>query len=183
MTPTMRTDRRGGRVLSGPESIRAAFDVAAEEASRNAWPYYWKYPPPAAIRRMPQASIVMPAVATQTVILAFTIPTGFTFVWSEVLLTAQAPAYVPGSGDLAWVLDLDKPLTTAPLSGSPLADFQSITFPLGSLSPFSTCKLPKAEILKSGQTIRAKVTNAALPAGAPNFLSAMFLGWLMPSVR
>ena len=170
-----------GRVLTGPQASIATAELVKEQESRSLWPFDWVYPPKNAKRRMPQGSVVIPAAGTST-ILAFTVPTNFSFVLQWVLLPPPATAFVPGSGDLLWSINVDTPSSGAvPLSSSPLADWNNMVIPLGSVSPtFAPCYLPKAEIFQSGQVIRANVTNVAYGSLVP--ICAMFGGWTVPAV-
>jgi hypothetical protein len=171
------------RLLSGPEAAVAAQQIAREAENRQQWPYEWRYPPLKSIRREPAGSIVAPAVATVTQILAFTVPQGFSYVWEGLLLTYDGGAFVPGSGDIVWSVDVDTPIGITSLANAPLADLQRILFPRGSFGG-GPWKLAKAETLKAGQTLRAKVTTTGtITPGAPNYFSALFGGWLIPAVR
>jgi hypothetical protein len=172
------------RILSGPEAVMSADILQREEESRQLWPFPWVYPPKNAKRRTPTGSVAVPAIGSAAQILAFTVPTNFSFVWRAVIITS-GPGFSPVPGDITYTLDVDTPVTgSAPLTSSPMADFQAMTIGLGSINPWAVCELPRAEVIASGQILRAKGTNVASgSAGAPNFLVAMFLGWLVPAGR
>lgn len=172
------------RMLSGPESVRAARVLAERAKNQESWPYPWVFPPAAAKRRNPSASLAIPDVsANYSVILAFLVPTGFDFLLEKILLTAQVTGYIPGSGDLLWRVDVDNSPSATQLTAAPLPDLAGLTFPLGSLAPFSMFELSKAELVSSGQTLRARVRTVGGNTGAPQYTSAMFSGWLVPSVK
>jgi hypothetical protein len=175
-----RTDADRLRLLTPPESTIALSAYEREQSQRGEWPYRWVYPPPNSTRRMPQGSVAIPAVGSTSVILAFQVQTNFDFIWTEVLIPPPAGGFVPGSGDLTWTLDVDTPVATPPLTASPFADFQAMSIPLGSVSPFVPCRLSRAEVIKSGQTLRAKITNVNLGGGG--VACAMFMGWLVPAI-
>jgi len=173
---------RAPRLLSGPEANLAANQVREREERHTAWPYRWEFAPPDATRRNPQGFVTVPASLATSVVLAFQVPTLSDFIWTEVIL-GPSPSFDPEWGDLTYILDVDTPVSNAPLTSSPFADFQAFSIPLGSFTPWETFKLPKAETIKSGQTLRAKVTNVNSGSGAPASVGAIFIGWLVPAVR
>lgn len=170
----------GGLLLTGREAVKALSKVETRQSNQDLWPYPWHYSPPGASRRTPQGSIAAPAVGAPAEILAFTVPTNRTFVFTAVIVDMQAGAWVPGSGDYLFSITLDTPTSgTAPLTALTLADMRAMALPLGSVRPFSVCELWRPEFIKSGQTLRATVQNVSGGVGAPNFACAYFFGYLV----
>jgi hypothetical protein len=147
------------------------------------WPYTWIYPPEEAIRVFQDNSIVAPANGAQTQVLSYTVPNGFQFVMSHVLqvFSQSAPNFVPGSGQVTWVLDVNQPIGTTVVQGYSVNGYSSKVIPLGSLTSGSPWPLVRPEQFRPQDTIRSKVTTVSpIPVGGLNFFTSAFIGWLMP---
>lgn len=170
-------------LLNGPEAALALHKVQQTEDQHQAWPYRWAFAPPNSKGRTPSGSVVVPVIGATAEILSFTIPTNFNFILYE-LIVVNGPGFSVVPGDILYTVDVDTPTTgTPPLTASPLTDLYQVPFNRGTYQPWGPFKLPKAETITSGQTLRAKGKNVSAGAGAPNQLVAMFLGWLVPAAR
>lgn len=175
---------RDGRMLSGPESTRAAQALAERSRNQESWPYPWVYPPANAKRRNPSGSLAIPGVsANYSTIFSFAVPVGFTFLLDEVFFSANVTGYIPGSGDLLWRIDVDNSPDATQLTASPLPDFAAVSFPFGPPMFYAPFRLPRAESIASGQVLRVKVRAVGGNTGAPNYTCALLGGWLVPAVK
>lgn len=177
---------KGARVLTGPEATQAAQSLRDRQRNVNLWPYAHSFPPPDANRVFAANSIAAPLVATQTVVTSYQVSIGMQFALIGIVQIFNGTGFVDGSGDIAWVNDIDvTPGVTVP-QGYPLQGFGLLNFQLGSLQypwPLGD-QWGMPEILKAGQIVRNKVTtSAAITPGEPNFFISIFLGWEWPAVE
>jgi len=165
----------------GPDAVRAAASTLLRMPKD--WPYDWIYPPENSIRVRQSASIAAPANATQTVVLSYTVPTGYRFCMTHIVQVFTGSGFVAGSGSITWVLDVNVQIgLTTPL-GNVVQGFASEVVPLGSFS-YGPWPLLRPELFDENDVVRHKVTTtAAITPGAPNYFTSMFLGWLLPAVR
>lgn len=144
----------------------------------------WIDPPPGFQIINRRGTIAAPAVATQALITSFQCPQAMEAVIVAVMnvFFGNDAAGNNGSGTVTWQIDIDKPgLGSAATGGYFPPDFGSITTQLGSLvnGPWP---VPGGIRLTERDTIRYKVTTSgAVGVGAPNFITAAFLGWYWPA--
>ena len=176
------------RYATGPASVAAAEQVRRQIQRRDTWPYVHCYPPPNSIRRDPVGYVVCPNPAVQVEILnsstggaLFVVPSGYLFFLVQVGLYVGANNSGWNPGDFLFTLDKNVPLGASTYQGVPLTDWQSIPFTYGSLTN-GPVTLPRAELFQPTDSIRAKVTNVNLGAGAPNFFLAQLGGYLVPTL-
>ena len=169
------------RVLSGPDSVRAAAEIERANVRKDTWPYDWVYPPRNSQDVRASASIASPLPATQTEVLAYTVPPGFMFYLVALVQIYTGSGFVPGSGDITWVVDVNRAVGTS-FPGNPVRWFGSDVVPLGSL--VIPWPLARAEVFYPNDVLRSKVTTtAAIPDGVPNYFTSMFLGWIVPNEK
>lgn len=182
----------GGRVIDvsrsapvdssivGPYQSRAARVL---EERRRDWPYDWIYPPEASIRVRASNTVVAPAASTPTVVLAYTVPAGYYFVMAGLVQTVTitaGSAFVPGSGSILWSIDVNTPIpAVTPSLGYPVQGFTNEVVTLGStVIPWP---LIRPDEFDENDIVRSKITTtAAITAGAGNYFTSMFLGWILP---
>jgi hypothetical protein len=165
--------------LTGPS---ANFSVRALEQRRKDWPYDWIYPPENSIRVRASNSIAAPAAATQTVVLAYTVPAGYYFVMAglvQTLVITVGSAFVQGSGSVTWTIDVNTQIGITGPIGYPVQGFTNEVVTLGStVIPWP---LVRPDEFNENDVIRSKITTtAAITAGAGNYFTSMFLGWILP---
>jgi hypothetical protein len=175
---------RMSRTLTGPKIMRGGEAIRRMDEAKNQWPYNWIMAPRNSIRQDPMSYIASPAVgaANQATILTFSVPSGYMFVMTQLLIGAFTTGMVGtgNPGDFQCSVDKNTPLGGGALQGSPLADWSNIPFNQGSLL-WGPLQLPRPEIFDPEDVIRAKVINNSLGVGAPNFFCAQFGGWLLPA--
>jgi hypothetical protein len=176
---SMLVNRSPQRIASGPDLIRAGEAVRRAEKNRDAWPFPHVYPPVNSLRRNPTGYVALPAVASQAVILAFSIPSGFWFYLEYVGLYYQGGAINPG--DILFTVDRNSPLG-ATGQGNVLTDLENVPFPFGSYAN-GPIRLPRTELIAPTDLLQAKGTNVAASAGSPNWFGASFGGWLVPAIE
>ncbi len=144
---------------------------------KGEWPYPWLFGPPGAIRVTAQDVIAVPTVAAgETVGLTYTVPQGFTFALSRIVVEPFAGSVNPG--DFLWSLDLNAPEAVPTFQGAPIQGLTLVDVPLGNLEFPWPLSCP--EIFNPNDTIRAKFRNVNLAPGAPNLLKTILLGWIWP---
>lgn len=172
--------------LQGPESIAAAQALREERAARNQWPFPWSFPPPGAIRVTAGAdasgTLIVPAVATPTAGLTYTVDEGFQFALEAIVVSfLNAGALgLANPGDFTWSLTLNQPVGITSFQGSPIQGFSSVDVPLGTLQIPWPLFCP--ELFQPNDTIRAVFTNVNLTDTEPNYFKTLFLGWKWPAV-
>jgi len=172
----------GPRIVTGPEAVKAAASIAAIQDRRDEWPYPWSFPPPRATRVQRIGSLLSPAPATETQILLYRVPQGYRFWLTKVVMNYLGTGFTPGTGDILWTLDKNRPVGVAPLQGEIIQGFGGLTVPLGSFVFPWPLEMP--ELLGPTDELRSKVTTtAAIPVGSNNWFHAMFLGWLEPETK
>ena len=169
-------------ILTGAAAVKAARNIASLQDNREMWPYPWVYPPPDAEDVFVEQSIPAPAFGVETQILQYKVPSSYLFMFTHIVQVYTGTAFVPGSGDILWTLDLNTPIGTPPVQASRLQGFQSVDVPLGSFQiPWP---IRKARFFKSLDIIRSKVitTNVIVP-GSGNFFTTILLGYIMPASK
>jgi hypothetical protein len=172
------------RVLSGPQSIREAENIAAEKLreKKESWPYAWFAPPPGSEHVRAEGDIIAPANGVSTLVCQYQVPDGTNFCLTHVLFTADVGnAWVPGDGSIVWKIDVNTP-GGGNAQGIPFKDFSGVLVPLGSFAqgPWPVIATEQA-IFESLSTLRIKaVTGAAINPGAPNFIHGMLIGYTWP---
>jgi hypothetical protein len=187
----MATQPSYARVLSGPQSIREAENIAREKLKEKqaAWPYVWFAAPPGSQHVRAAADIVAPPNGVLTLVLAYQVPNGQNFCLTHVLLNADVGnAWTPGDGSVIFRIDVNTP-GGGNAQGIPFKDFENVQVPLGSFAngPWPVIATEQA-IFEGLETIRVKVLTPAVPSGngspitpgAPNFIHAMLIGYTWP---
>jgi hypothetical protein len=170
------------RIVTGPEAAKAAASIAATQDRRDEWPYAWSFPPPRATRVFRVGSVLSPNPATETQVLLYRVPQGYRMWLTAVVMNYQGTGFTPGTGDILWTLDKNKPVGVAPLQGEIIQGFGGIMVPLGSL--VYPWPLPMPELLGPTDELRSKVTTTAnIPVGGTNYFHSVFLGWLEPETK
>ena len=177
----------GPRIVTGPEAVKAAANLAATQDRRDQWPYPWNFPSPGASRVFRVGSVVAPATATQTEVLVYRVPQGYRFWLCALLQTYVGAGWIAGSGDILWTLDKNRPVGVAPLQGEVIQGFGNIGIGLGSMLNGCVtylCPLAMPELLAPTDELRSKViTTAAIPVGGTNYFHSIFSGWLEPETK
>lgn len=170
--------------LEGPDSMPAAQAVMDLAQSKREWPYPWSFAPPGAIRVTAGAdasgTLVVPAAATPTVGLLYTVDEGFIFALEKIVVQFLAGGIVGGwnPGDATWTLDVDRPLNVGSLQGYDVQGLTNVDVPLGSL--IFPWPLECPELFEPNDALRVKFTNTNLSSGAGNFFKTILLGWRWP---
>lgn len=180
------------RVLNGPDLIRAESKVRELLKRKEAYPYAWQVPPPDADRVHAKGSIAVPAAATVTQILAYTVPANRWFWLTgliQLYLGGASTVTTPGDGQIAWDLDVEIPVGVVNVNGYQVqgfseqlsagnGDFPYGNFQSGLNSPYM---LSKPELIGPEKTLRSKVTvNSTVNGNGGRFVS-IFEGWLIPT--
>jgi len=170
--------------LSGPGSVAAIEELREMREKKTEWPYPWCFPPPGAIRVTAGAdssgTLAVPAAATPTQALLYTVDQGFVFALESLVVTylnaGKLGAWSPG--DASWTLDVSRPVGVTTFQGYDVQGLTNVDIPLGTLQiPWP---LVKAELFKPNDALRIVFTNTNLSQGNPNFIKAMLLGWRWP---
>jgi hypothetical protein len=173
-----------GIALRGPESIAAAQQLREEIRAKSQWPFPWVFPPPGAIRVTAGAdssgTLIVPAVATPTQGLLYTVDEGFLFA-PDALVVEYLNDGVRGDtnpGDFLWSMTLNSPVGVGNFQGSPIQGFTAVDVPLGTLQiPWPV----GCDIYSPNDAIRIVVTNVNLSTGAPNYIKSILRGWTWPA--
>ena len=169
-----------GCALPATAKFRTAMREVELRNRRDRHPYPWIFPPKESRLIRASATIPAPAPGVQTLVLAGQVPSGYWFVWSHILQVYTGAGFVPGSGSITWSVDINVPIGTATPQGMPVQGLINEVVPLGSLTA-GPWAMDEPEILVPGDTLRSKViTTIAIPSGAPNFFTSMFLGFILP---
>src|SRR5208337_1778726 len=160
-----------------------ARDLFNNEGNSLANPYNgqfpWVTPPQSATQISRRNTIAAPAYAAQAQIVSFQVPQAMEAVITHVICKYDGSGFLQGSGSVVWSIDINRPLGAAQQGYNP-PDFGSIITQLGDflIFPFP---IPGGIRLYERDTIRFKVTTAApVGIGAPNYITAMLLGWYYP---
>jgi len=180
--PPLRPPTNGARILSGPETVKQARGLSKLRTNKELYPYDWVFPSTNAIRVTGSdrgiQSIPAPAPATPTVVVQYTVPTGFRFILTGILRYFSGSGFVEGSGNALWTADINEGsyiaqgLANTPISmGSPAHGPWQIGYPWSS-----------PDIYKSLEVLRDLVTTTSdISQGAPNYFIGGFFGWLEPA--
>jgi hypothetical protein len=144
----------------------------------------WIDPPPGWVLVNRRGSISAPAINTLTLITSFQVPIAMNAIILAVMnvFFGNDAAGNNGSGTITWTIDVNRPIAPASnqLGYSP-PDFSAIITQLGSLTQ-GPWPVPGGILLNEQDFIRYKVTTSgAVGVGAPNFITAAFLGWMWPA--
>lgn len=179
------TFTRSNGVLQGPDAIAAAQALREERAAKHQWPFPWSFPPPGATRVTAGAdssgTLLVPAVATPTQGLLYTVDEGFQFALEAIVVEyLNAGAHgLWNPGDALWSLTLNQPVGVTTFQGSPIQGLTNVDVGLGTLQiPWH---LFCAELFQPNDAIRAVFTNVALADGSPNYFKTLLLGWKWPA--
>jgi len=170
--------------LQGPDTIAAAQALREELLAKTQWPFPWAFPPPGATRVTAGAdssgTLLIPAVATPTQGLLYTVDEGYQFALQAIVVTymngGQLGQWTPGAA--TWSLTLNQPVGVTTFQGSPIQGLSAVDVPLGTLQiPWP---LECAELFQPNDSIRAVFTNVSLVPGSPNYFKTILLGWKWP---
>jgi hypothetical protein len=180
----------GPRILSGPDTVKAAQKLARKETNKELFPYDWVYPSKNAIRVTGSdkgiQSIPAPAPATPTIVVQYTVPTGFRFILTGILRWTNAAGFIQGSGNALWTMDINEGSYIAQgLAGAFNAGISSSSITMGSPDVGAwNIGFPQSMpgVFKSLEVLRDLITTTAdITAGAPNYFIGGFFGWLEPA--
>lgn len=113
--------------------------------------------------------IGLPAIATPTQIVSFTMPAGFTGVVKWLANIYLGGGFQDGSGNLIWQVLID---------GNPVEDYEAVTAQLGTLPVPTETFIPVME----NQTVSVWITVVVVPGGGAS-TGARLKGWRWPSTR
>lgn len=174
--------RHNGLSGTPQDLVRGADSMLGKSGIQDtSWPYWWTIPRVNTQEVQAVNSIPAPVAATLTEVVSVVVPAGNVFVmrgiW-QAFFTAVggAPIFIDGSGDILWTIDVDVPIGSTPLSGYGLPYFTGMKEQRGSrIQPYP---INAFSVFYPYQVIRYKVlTSAAIPAGAPNFITCGLFGW------
>lgn len=175
---------RNYATLEGPQSIAAADNLRTIRERQTQWPYPWTYPPPGATRVTAGAdssgSLLVPAAATPTEGLLYTVDEGFQFALVSIVVNFLSNGTVGAwsPGDALWSLTVDQPVGVSSFQGFSVQGFEAVDVPLGSL--VFPLRLERPEIFHANDAVRVTFTNVNLAQGAGNFFKSILLGWRWP---
>lgn len=147
--------------------------------------YPWVVPPQSAIAISARGTSPNPANGTQIIlgtapdVAQFIVPQAMEAVITAIVCAVTGFSFDPGTAEVVWTVDINRPLGATQQGYNP-PFFGQINTTLGSFQiPFP---IPGGIRLHERDTIRVKVTTAApTPVGAPNYITAMLLGWYYPT--
>ncbi len=172
------------RLYSGPDATRALEVIRQTHANQEAWPYMHVYPPVNSQPVNETGAVPTPAVAAQAVILTYQVPTGWKFIMTGVVLgyinSGGLGAFVPGAA--LWTIDVNTTPGVSNVQAEPVQGLTRVKVPLGNFLSGNVWPLARAYEFAPLDTLRAKATNVALPAGDPAYFVAGFLGWRVPAI-
>jgi len=163
-------------LLSGPSAVRAARRVR----NRPEVPFPWDLAPSNSKPVYQAASIAAPAVATQAIVVQYSVPDGFQFAFKARLNFFSGGGLVIGAGSATWTTDVNTPLGATIAQGWPVEGMQAETWPVGSLvaGPWPVLWYLVFQPL---DIVRVKVlTTADIMPGAPNYFISALMGWIWP---
>jgi hypothetical protein len=162
--------------------LRASLQDLLKRKKKALWPYEWEFPVSGSRLVRASNSIPAPSEGTETAVLSYTVPEGYSFILTHVLQQYQGSDFIPGSGSIQWTIDVNNSLLISLIpQGNTLQGFVNEVVPLGSfeLGPW---ELEMPEFLDSGDVLQSKViTGPPIPTGDPNYFTSMFLGWIVPA--
>lgn len=180
-------------ILAGPSQMPAQRALNQQRERKELWPYTHIFPVPQAVRVEPEGILAAPLVATQSIVLAYQVPDGFQFAFTNIIQVYVGSGFTLGSTDVTWVLDVNTPIP-APAGGTgqgyPIQALSPSNIPKGAIafsasgpqSLYDPWPLPMPEILGPLDILRSKVTTtAAITPGAPNYFITIFCGWMWES--
>ena len=169
----------GGKGVMRPDArdlINNAGNSLANPYNGN---YPWVVPPPSETPVSARETIAAPAYGVQALITSCQVPQAMEAVITHILCKFDGSGFVQGSGAVTWTIDINRPLGAAQQGYNP-PFFGSIITQLGDFLTFPF-PVPGGIRLSERDTIRFKVTTAApVGIGAPNYITAMLLGWYYP---
>ncbi len=175
--------RPSQRVVSGAEAIKAADLLRKEQSRRDLWPYEWTFPPPDAELVHAEGTVAVSTLTpgTQAQVLSYQVQNNYRFMLASLVqLYVGSSSFVPGDGNVSWVLDVNIPIATTSLQGYPIPGFSPSGIPKGGYQSgvFAPYPFPKPRVLAPSDTLRSKVTiTSQITTGS---ILAIFDGWLLP---
>lgn len=174
-----------GSTLQGPEAVAAVQQLREERRAKSQWPYPWSFPPPFAIRVSAgmdsSGTIAVPAAATPTQGLLYTVDEGFNFALEALVIEYlnDGKRGEVNPGDFTWSLTRNQPVGVTTFQGSPIQGYTNVDLPKGTQQiPWP---LVCADIFDPNDAIRVVFTNVNLSDGAPNYFKSILLGWKWPA--
>ena len=173
----------GGRFkccTSGHEFQQARLLEAVRQSvkRKEAWPYYYEFPPASSIPVHAIGSAASPAVGVVAPVLVYLVPEGFRFILEEILQDFQGAAINPN--DALWTVDRD--VQPPNPRGLPINGLAQTPIPLGSIPRGVKWPLPRAYEFAPLTVLRSTVVNVNLGVGLPNQFVSGFFGYLLPAV-
>lgn len=158
--------------FAGSLEIKKLQDAARAERGQK-WPYSWWDAPPGSIHFSPFGSLTIAQNMSNSVLVSYTIPEGFTGVLEGVLVDTNPT--INGSGAVAWIpgdLNWSIGLNFTTITGGPglpafrfFQDFVSVRFTVGSFgnsgSPWPIWS-GESDLLPSKTVISILVTTSAV---------------------
>lgn len=129
-------------------------------------------------------SVATPAwgSANQVVLATYQCPVGWEglLTWTMNTITGDGGAFIQGSGDVVWTLDIDNPLANPLVSAHFLPGYGALITTMGDLT--EPWPVARGWRMKSGETYRLKVyTVGIVPIGSPCFCHGWFGGISWPN--
>src|ERR1035437_6638749 len=174
-------DGRGAqRVYSGVDAVKAADAIRRDQNNRERWPSMHIYPPVNAEPVHVIGTALVPAQASQVVVLAYPVPSGFRFYLRGIIQTYEGGNFVPG--DALWTIARKTPVGVANFQAQPEQGLVAVPVQVGSFVPFMADRFERAYEFEPLDVVRSKATNVNLTAGSPNWFKSGFFGYLVPDV-
>src|ERR1035437_10236054 len=168
------------RVYSGVDAVKAADGIRGDQSNRERWPYMHISPPVNAEPVHVIGTALVPAQASQVVVLAYPVPSGFRFYLRGIIQTYEGGNFVPG--DALWTIDGNTPVGVANYQAQPEQGLVAVPVRVGSFSPWTVDEFARAYEFEPLDIVRSKATNVAVGVGNPNYFSTGFFGYLVPDV-
>ena len=178
------------RVITGPEAVKAMFQVDQEQRRRDSWPFPWLFPPQSAEPVFRVGSVAVPAYGAEIEVLRYDVPAGLQFAFCGIIQLFSGAGFNIGSSDIVWTVDTDSPIGVPAIMANPLPGLDQISLPLGGFMGLSGSlggataflRFEKPFILKPETVLRSKATPVAnVSVGVPNYFISVFTGFTWPA--
>lgn len=183
------TPKNGGQVDPVSE-----MQAASALRARAHAPYWYDEMPPSGVPFFvvnngnspsgPTASIASPAYGAnnQTVLCSYQCPSNFVAVVKGILTSFDGSGFIQGSGNIIWTLDVDQPLpAVAGTAGYSFDGYGNLLTTMGNYANGLWRLYPGLRFVDQ-EIVRLKIqTVAVVGVGAPNFVTGMMAGWIVPT--
>lgn len=180
--------KNGGQV--DPVSEMQAASALRQHARA---PYWYDEMPPSGVPffvtnngnnpQGPTASIASPAygAGNQVALCSYQCPSNFVAVLKGILTSFDGSGFIQGSGNIIWTLDVDQPIPAVTgTTGYSFDGYAKLLTTMGSYQNGLWKIYPGLRFIDQ-ETVRLKVqTVAVVGVGAPNFVTGMLAGWIVP---